>query len=88
MVKAGVGDILRFLFRKQLAQEAGDRTDGDLLKQFAATREDRPFTVLFERHAPMVMGVCKRILGDFHQAEDSLQATFHILAPGRHRPLA
>ncbi len=80
MAKAGVGDILRFLFRKQLAQEAGDRSDGDLLKQFAATREDRPFTVLFERHAPMVMGVCKRILGDFHQAEDSLQATFHILA--------
>ena len=80
MAKAGIGDILRFLFRKQLAQEAGDRTDGDLLKQFAATREDRPFTVLFERHAPMVMGVCKRILGDFHQAEDSLQATFHILA--------
>ena len=80
MPKASFGDMLRFLFRKDLAKEAGDRTDGELLKQFAATREDPPFTVLFERHGPMVMAVCKRILGDFHRAEDAFQATFHILA--------
>ena len=80
MAKAGVGDILRFLFRKELAQEAGDRTDGDLLREFAATRADGPFTVIFERHAGLVLGVCKRILGDVHEAEDCLQATFHILA--------
>ena len=80
MPKTDVGDMLRFLCCKHLAAAALDRTDRELLKHFAATRKDGPFTVLFERHRGMVMGVCKRILGDLHLAEDSFQATFHVLA--------
>ena len=53
MPKASFGDMLRFLFRKDLAHEAGDRTDGEfLLKQFAATREDAPLR--FSSKAAMV----------------------------------
>jgi RNA polymerase sigma-70 factor, ECF subfamily len=34
------------------------------------------FTVLYDRHAPLVYGICKRILGDAAQAEDITQNIF------------
>lgn len=34
------------------------------------------FTVLYDRHAPLVYGICKRILGDAPQAEDLTQNIF------------
>jgi RNA polymerase sigma factor (sigma-70 family) len=80
MAKSNFGEILRFIFRMHHVQQAGDTGDGELLRRFAQTGEDGAFTVLFEQHGPMVLGVCKRILGDYHLAEDAFQATFHVLA--------
>lgn len=59
---------------------AGAQTDRRLLEQFAAGRDEAAFTALVERHGPMVLGVCHRVLGDVHAAEDAFQATFLILA--------
>ena len=60
-------------------------TDGQLLERFAQGQGGMPeseaaFTALVERHGPMVLGVCRAVLGDRHDAEDACQATFLVLA--------
>ena len=58
----------------------GDASDGALLSRFATQRNESAFAALLERHGPMVLGVCQRIVRDRHAAEDVFQATFLILA--------
>jgi RNA polymerase sigma factor (sigma-70 family) len=55
-------------------------TDAELLDRFARQRDEAAFTELLQRHGRMVLGVCLRILGDWHAAEDAYQATFLVLA--------
>jgi RNA polymerase sigma factor (sigma-70 family) len=54
-------------------------SDGELLEQYLASRDESAFTALVERHGPMVLGVCQRVLHDMHEAEDAFQATFLVL---------
>ena len=72
----------RHLFRLFQMGTVGDLTDGQLLERFAAGGGESAgsaFDALVERHGPMVMRVCRRALGDLHDAEDAFQATFLIL---------
>jgi len=55
-------------------------SDRQLIQQFLKDRDDTVFAALTHRYGPMVMGVCQRILGDSHDAEDAFQATFLTLA--------
>ena len=37
------------------------------------------FRILVERHGPMVLGLCRSLVRDQHEAEDAFQATFLVL---------
>lgn len=54
--------------------------DEDLLRRFVTDRSDLSFAQLVTRHGPLVMSVCRRILGQQQDAEDAFQATFLVLA--------
>src|SRR5438270_3903569 len=75
-----LGCVLRHLRRLAGAGAEGDLSDGELLERFRSGREEAAFTLLVQRHGPMVLAACKRLLGDQHLAEDAFQATFLVLA--------
>jgi RNA polymerase sigma factor (sigma-70 family) len=54
--------------------------DAALLHRFLRTRDEAAFAVLVDRHGPMVLGTARRIVGDYHLAEDVFQAAFLTLA--------
>ncbi len=71
--------VVQYLRRVTAPPPSPDLSDGELLERFAGQRDQTAFAALVQRHGPMVMGVCRRLLRDRHEAEDAWQATFLIL---------
>ncbi len=62
---------------------AGSLTDSQLLDGYLSQRDEaskRRSEELMIRHGPMVLRVCRGVLGDAHDAEDAFQAAFLVLA--------
>jgi RNA polymerase sigma factor (sigma-70 family) len=56
------------------------RSDKDLLEDFVAHGDSAAFDGLLARHGPMVLDVCRSVLSNETDIEDSFQATFLVLA--------
>ncbi len=53
--------------------------EGALLERIVSSHDEPSLSALVERHGPMVLGVCRRLLASPHDVDDAFQATFLIL---------
>src|SRR5438045_1389276 len=79
MATSQMSEVLQHLRRAMLLPEGAGRTDGQLLDDYLRRRDEAALAALVRRHGPMVWGVCRRILRNYHDAEDAFQATFLVL---------
>ena len=73
-------NLLRHVRHLAAAHTVEQLTDRQLLERFRTRREEGAFALLVRRHGPMVLGVCRRVLGREQDAEDVFQAVFLVLA--------
>src|SRR5262245_17034065 len=79
MARSRPSGLIEYLRAAVRPRDGEGLTDGQLLERFLAERDGAAFTSLVRRHGPMVLGVCRRVLHDAHDAEDAFQATFLVL---------
>jgi RNA polymerase sigma factor (sigma-70 family) len=80
VVDKGFLSVLRHVRSMVNAARCPDLSDQELLARFLTSRDEAAFTALVERHGPMVLAVCRRVLHQHQDAEDACQATFLVLA--------
>jgi RNA polymerase sigma factor (sigma-70 family) len=79
MAVGQVDPVVRFVRRIAASAGPGGLTDGQLLQRYLAGGSEAAFDGLVQRHGRMVHAVCRRTLGNVHDADDAYQATFFLL---------
>jgi RNA polymerase sigma factor (sigma-70 family) len=79
MASGQLSSVVRYIRKLAGVPASGNLTDGQLLERFTFGQDEAAFETLLERHGPMVLGICRRLLPDPHDAEDAFQATFLVL---------
>lgn len=80
MSSGTLSQVLRQLCRLVGAKSVEELSDRQLLEAFAEHHDPAAFEALVQRHGPLVLGICRRVLQDTHDADDAFQATFLVLA--------
>ncbi|MBL8798993.1 MAG: sigma-70 family RNA polymerase sigma factor [Planctomycetia bacterium] len=85
--------VLRHLRGLLGPNRTGEPSDGQLLERFVQRRDESAFALLMQRHGPLVLSVCRRVLHDPNDVDDAFQAVFVVLvrragAVDRNRSLA
>jgi RNA polymerase sigma factor (sigma-70 family) len=80
MARAAGGPILQLLRRVVEDGKVRELPDWDLVQWFQVRHDQAAFRTLLRRHGPMVLDVCRGVLGDGTDVEDAFQATFLVLA--------
>ncbi len=80
MAKATPSPILQALRGLAEDRAVSGLPDRELLRRLVAGRDEAAFGAVVRRHGPAVLGVCRALLADPHDAEDAFQATFLVLA--------
>src|SRR5262245_4103012 len=78
-IAGALGGLLRQVQSATEAEGLGARTDGQLLEQFLAGKDEEVFMAVLRRHGPLVYRVCRRVLAQQADVEDAFQATFLVL---------
>jgi RNA polymerase sigma factor (sigma-70 family) len=79
MATSQISEVISHLRRTVLLHDGAGLTDGQLLEGFISRRDEAALGALVKRHSLMVWGVCRRVLSNYHDAEDAFQATFLVL---------
>ena len=74
MARRNESALLQTLFGRDDAT-----TDSDFLDRFVVDRDENAFASLMHRYGRLVHTVARRVLGNTHDADDVLQATFLVL---------
>src|ERR1700736_2512144 len=74
-----MSEVIQHLRKAALLRNSAGMTDGQLLEGYIRRRDGAALAALVQRHGPMVWGVCRRVLSNYHDAEDAFQATFLVL---------
>ena len=80
MVETQLSNVVRHIRKLAGAENTQDLTDVQLLREFCRNGDEFSFAALLKRHGPMVLSVCRHVLGHEQDAEDAFQATFLVLA--------
>jgi RNA polymerase sigma factor (sigma-70 family) len=80
MAKAASSPILQVIRRAFRDRRVEDSPDHELLRRFLSERDEAAFEALLRRHGPMILDVCRGVLGNEADAEDAFQATALVLA--------
>ncbi len=76
----GLNGVLEHIRRIAVPAEMQALADAELMNRYSQIRDESAFTALVRRYGTMVLGVCRRVLGTSHDAEDAFQATFLAFA--------
>ena len=82
MVRGSWKTVIRDVDHLYTEGTAAGWSDDQLLSRFITARDESnlAFETIVRRHGPMVLEVCRRLLGNHDDAQDAFQATFMVLA--------